>query len=141
MLAVGDALDGLKWGEQVGGLKGLIGRSQANFAALSKFVAASSWLDFLASDPASRSNTSVCLSIKAPWFKALDDKGQQAAAKRIVDLLEAEKVAYDIGAYRDAPAGLRIWCGSTVETADIEALCPWLDWAYGEVEREMKQAA
>ncbi len=141
MLAVEDALDGLKWGEQVGGLKGLIGRSQANFAALSKFVAASAWLDFLASDPASRSNTSVCLSIKAPWFKALDDKGQQAAAKRIVDLLEAEKVAYDIGAYRDAPAGLRIWCGSTVETADIEALCPWLDWAYGEVEREMKKAA
>ena len=141
MLAVEDAIDGLKWGEQVGGLKGLIGRSQANFAALSKFVAASSWLDFLATDPASRSNTSVCLSIKAPWFKALDDKGQQAAAKRIVDLLEAEKVAYDIGAYRDAPAGLRIWCGSTIETADLEALCPWLDWAYGEVEREMKKAA
>jgi phosphoserine aminotransferase len=141
MLAVEDALDGLKWGEQLGGLKALIGRSQANFAALSKFVAASSWLDFLAVDPASRSNTSVCLLVKAPWFKALDDKGQQAAAKRIVDLLEAEKVAYDIGHYRDAPPGLRIWCGSTVETADIEALCPWLDWAFAQVESEMKKAA
>ncbi len=141
MLAVEDALDGLKWGEQVGGLKALMGRSQANFAALSKFVAASSWLDFLASDPASRSNTSVCLLIKAPWVAAMDDDGRQAVAKRIVDLLEAEKAANDIGAHRDAPAGLRIWCGSTVETADIEALCPWLDWAYAQVESEMKKAA
>jgi phosphoserine aminotransferase len=141
MLAVEDAIDGLKWGEQIGGLKALIGRSQANFAALSKFVDSSSWLDFLASDPANRSNTSVCLLITAPWFKALDDKGQQAAAKRIVDLLETEHAAYDIGHYRDAPPGLRIWCGSTVDTADIEALLPWLDWACAEVERELKQAA
>ena len=141
MLCVEDAIDGLKWGEEAGGLKALIGRSMANFTVLEKFVAKRDWIDFLAKDPAIRSNTSVCLSIVAPWFAALDEKAQLAAAKRIADMLEAEGVAYDIAHYRDAPPGLRIWCGSTVETASLEALLPWLDWAIAEVENEMKQAA
>ena len=141
MLCVEDAIDGLKWGEQVGGLKGLMSRSQANFAVLERFVKARPWIDFLAKEASYRSNTSVCLVITAPWFTALDEKAKLAAAKKMVDLLETEKVAYDIGHYRDAPPGLRIWAGSTVEVSDLEALLPWLDWAYGEIERSMQAAA
>jgi phosphoserine aminotransferase len=141
MLAVEDAIDGLTWGESVGGLKGLIGRSNANLAVIEKFVAERPWIDFLAATPSIRSNTSVCLNIVAPWFTQLDAAQQAAAAKKMADLLETEKAGYDLGAYRDAPPGLRIWCGATVEAADLEALLPWLDWAYAEIEREFSAKA
>ena len=129
MLCVEDALDGLRWAEGVGGLAALIGRSEANLAAVAAWVARSAWAAFLAEDAATRSCTSICLKIVAPWFLALDADGQARAAKTIAALLEAEGVAYDIASYRDAPPGLRIWGGATVETADVEALLPWLDWA------------
>jgi len=132
MLCVEDAIDGLRWGESVGGLKALIARSQANLGVLEAFAARRPWLAFLAADKAIRSNTSVCLTIAAPWFKALAADKQAAAAKKMADLLESEKAGYDAGSYRDAPPGLRIWCGATVETSDLEALMPWLDWAYAQ---------
>ena len=133
MLAVEDALDGLRWAEKIGGLAALVGRSEANLAAVARFVAARDWLEFLAEVPATRSPTSICLRITAPWFVSLDAAGQAEAAKKLASLLEAEGVAYDIASYRDAPPGLRIWGGSTVETSDIEALLPWLDWAAAQV--------
>jgi len=133
MLAVEDAVDGLRWAESVGGLEGLVGRSRANLAALETWVEKTPWVAFLASDAATRSSTSICLTIVDPWFEALDDEGQRAAAKKIVSTLDAEGVALDIGAYRDAPPGLRIWGGATVETSDLEALVPWLDWAFEQV--------
>ena len=129
LLCVEDAIDGLKWGESVGGLKGLMARSSANLAVLEKFVAERKWIAFLAGDKAIRSNTSVCLNITAPWFTTLPADKQAAAAKKMADLLESEKAGYDVGSYRDAPPGLRIWCGATVEKSDLEALLPWLDWA------------
>ena len=141
LLCVEDAIDGLRWGESVGGLKGLMARSEANLGVLEKFVASRAWAAFLANDKAVRSNTSVCLVIKAPWFTALPADQQARAAKKMADLLETEKAGYDLGSYRDAPPGLRIWCGATVEKADLEALLPWLDWAYGEIEREFGKAA
>jgi phosphoserine aminotransferase len=140
LLCVEDAIDGLKWGEGVGGLKGLIARSTANLGVLEKFVAGRTWLGFLAEDKAIRSNTSVCLVIKAPWFAKLPADRQATAAKKMADLLETEKAGYDLGAYRDAPPGLRIWCGATVEQRDLEALLPWLDWAYSEIEAEHGKA-
>ena len=133
MIAVEDALDGLKWAESIGGLSALIKRSNANLAALEAWVENSDWCAFLAEDPAVRSNTSVCLKVKDEKFNAMDAKNQATALKLMVTLLNDEGVAYDIGAYRDAPAGLRIWAGATVETSDLEALLPWLDWAYGQV--------
>jgi phosphoserine aminotransferase len=133
MLALEDYLDTLKWAEGIGGLKALIARSQANLAALEKWVAKSSWAAFLATDPATRSNTSVCLKIIDPWFTALDEPNRQDVAKKMVSTLEKEGVALDLGAYRSAPPGLRIWCGATVDTSDIEALTPWLDWAWAQV--------
>jgi len=136
MLCVEDALDALRWAEQLGGLPALIARSEANLAAIADWVARTDWVDFLAVDPATRSCTSICLTIVAPWFAALAPEAQAAAAKRLVTLLEKEGVALDIGAYRDAPPGLRIWGGATVETSDIEALLPWLDWAHGVVAEE-----
>jgi phosphoserine aminotransferase len=136
MLCVEDALDGLRWAESVGGLSGLIARCEANLACVARWVARTSWVDFLAEDVAQRSCTSICLKIVAPWFVALPADGQAAAAKRLVTLLEREAVAYDIGAYRDAPPGLRIWGGATIDTADIEALLPWLDWAHDAVAAE-----
>jgi len=138
MLAVEDALDGLNWAQSLGGLDALIKRSKGNLAALTNWVAKTDWVDFLAEDEANRSNTSVCLKVVAPWFTALSGDDQAAAAKKMVSLLDAEGVAYDIGAYRDAPAGLRIWAGATVEQSDLEALCPWLDWAAAQVEAEYK---
>ncbi len=134
MIAVEDALDGLAWAEQVGGLKGLVARSEANLAAVAAWVAKTPWVDFLAEDPATRSCTSICLKLVAPWFLALEKDAQAAVAKALAALLEKEGVALDAGAYRDAPPGLRIWGGATVETADIEALLPWLDWAFATVE-------
>jgi phosphoserine aminotransferase len=137
MLCVEDAIDGLKWAESVGGLKGLIARSEANLAAIARWVATRPGYDFLAEDPATRSCTSICLKITAPWFTVMGAESQAAAAKKIASLLEKEGVALDAGAYRDAPPGLRIWGGATVETADIEALLPWLDWALATVESEI----
>jgi phosphoserine aminotransferase len=140
MLCVEDALDGLRWAESIGGLKGLIARSEANLAAIADWVAAGSGYGFLAQDAATRSCTSICLTITAPWFAALSPEAQAAAAKKIASLLEKEGVALDAGAYRDAPPGLRIWGGATVETADIKALLPWLDWALASVQAEMAGA-
>ncbi|QPC85761.1 phosphoserine transaminase [Mesorhizobium sp. NBSH29] len=141
MLCVEDYLDALKWAKSTGGLDGLMARADANFAVLDRFVASSDWAGHLAVDPATRSNTSVCLSIIDPQFIALDDKAQAAFAKAMVDALDREGVAYDIGSYRDAPAGLRIWAGATVETGDLEALMPWLDWAFATRKAALKAAA
>lgn len=140
MLCVADALDGLTWADSIGGLKGLVARTTANFNAINAWVKKTDWIDFLSVDEKTHSPTSVCLKIIAPWFAALDDAGQQAAVKDLVSKLEAEKVAFDIASYRDAPAGLRIWCGATVDAADLTALMPWLDWAYGEVVRNKAAA-
>jgi phosphoserine aminotransferase len=136
MLCVEDALDGLRWAEAVGGLKGLISRSEANLAAVAGWVAKSDCTAFLAEDAATRSCTSICLKIVAPWFVALDAEGQTEAAKKLSSILEKEGVALDAAAYRDAPPGLRIWGGATVETSDIAALLPWLDWAFAQVAAE-----
>ena len=133
MLCVEDALDGLRWAETVGGLDGLVMRSEANLAAIRTWLASSDWAAFLADDAATVSCTSICLKIVSPWFLALDATAQADAAKKIAALLEKHGVANDIGAYRDAPPGLRIWGGATVQTADIIALLPWLDWAYATV--------
>ncbi|MEE8272560.1 MAG: phosphoserine transaminase [Alphaproteobacteria bacterium] len=141
MLAAEDALDGLRWAESIGGLAGLIARSRANFAALAAWVERTGWIDFLAADPATRSTTSICLRIVDPWFAALAPEDQAAVPKRIAGLLDDEGVAYDINGYRDAPPGLRIWGGGTVETADLEALLPWLDWGYATVQAEFAKAA
>jgi phosphoserine aminotransferase len=135
MLCVEDALDGLRWAERLGGLAGLIARSEANLAAVAAWEARSAWARFLAEAPATRSCTAICLAIAAPWFTALAPARQAEAARQLASLLEAEGVAYDIAAYRDAPPGLRIWGGATVETADIAALLPWLDWAEATVRR------
>ncbi|MGE0407997.1 MAG: phosphoserine transaminase [Amphiplicatus sp.] len=132
MLCVEDYLDALKWGVSVGGLDALVARADANFAALEDWVRHAGWIDFLCAEPKNRSNTSVCLKIIDPRVTALDDDKQRAFVKKMETLLEAEGAAFDIGGYRDAPPGLRVWCGPTVERADIEALAPWLDWAFGE---------
>jgi phosphoserine aminotransferase len=123
MLAVEDVIFALEWAQSLGGLAGLMARSDANAAALGKIVADRSWLGHLAADEATRSRTSVCLTVEG---------ADEAMIKKMASLLEAEAAAYDIAGYRDAPAGLRIWCGATVDTADIEALGPWLDWAYSQ---------
>jgi phosphoserine aminotransferase len=141
MLCVEDALDGLKWGEQVGGANALIARSEGNLAAIAGWVERTPWIGFLAEDPAIRSCTSVCLKITDPWFAGLPEDKQAAVPKKMEALLEAENAAYDINGYRDAPPGLRIWAGATVETADLEALFPWLDWAFAAVKAELQQAA
>ena len=133
MLCAEDALDGLKWAEQLGGLSALIQRSEDNLAAIAAWVDRSEWAGFLAEDPATRSNTSVCLKIVDPWFVGLSESEQAHKIKEIVQLLEKETVAYDIASYRDAPSGLRIWAGATVERSDLEALLPWIDWAYAQV--------
>ena len=140
MLAVEDVLDALKWVEQVGGLAGMIARSKANLAAVSAWVEKSDWASFLAADPAVRSSTSICISASDPWFDGLSEDERRAAMKQIDTLLEAEGVAFDINGHRDAPAGLRIWGGATVEAADIEALLPWLDWAYAQVKQSKSRA-
>ena len=133
MLCVEDALDGLKWAESLGGTAGLIARSEANLAAVAAWVARTSWVEFLAEEPATRSCTSICLKVVDPWFTALPADDQAAKFKKIVSLLDAEGAAFDVGSYRDAPPGLRLWGGATVETADLEAAFPWLDWAYEEM--------
>ena len=141
MLCVEDYLDALHWAKSIGGLDALIARADANAAVLDGFVDKSSWLGHLAVDAATRSNTSVCLSFTDQQVAALDADGQAAFAKAIVSVLDKEGVAYDIGSYRDAPPGLRIWCGATVETSDLEALLPWLDWAFATQKASLKAAA
>jgi phosphoserine aminotransferase len=140
MLCVEDALDGLRWAQNIGGLDALIRRSEANLAAVAAWVEHSTWAAFLAGDPATRSCTSICLKITAPWFTALSAEDQAKAAKQLASIVEKEGVAYDIGAYRDAPPGLRIWGGATVETSDIQALLPWLDYAAAQVAAQFTPA-
>ena len=130
MLCVEDYLDALAWAKDLGGLDALVGRADANLAVLEAWVAKTPWVDFLAKDKASRSNSSVCLTISDDAVAALDADAQAAFAKALVSRLDKEGVAFDIGAYRDAPSGLRIWAGATVEASDLEALIPWLDWAF-----------
>ena len=141
MLCVEDYLDTLKWGASIGGLKALKARCDANAGALARWVAATPWIDFLAEDPRTRSNTSVCLKFVDPRVARLSPEDQKDFAGRLCKKLEKEGVALDFNAYRDAPAGLRIWCGATVETSDIEALLPWLDWAFAETIAELQEAA
>ncbi|MBA8878255.1 phosphoserine transaminase [Phyllobacterium myrsinacearum] len=141
MLCVEDYLDALNWAQSLGGLDGLVGRADRNFAALDAFVERTPWIANLAKVPATRSNTSVCLTIVDPEITALDKEAQANFAKNLVAVLEKEGVAYDIGAYRDAPSGLRIWAGATVETSDLEALTLWLDWAFQSQKAALKQAA
>ncbi len=131
MLAVEDALDGLRWAESVGGLSGLIARSRRNLAAIERWLAGFPHFQFLAAAPRTRSNTSVCLKFGAD-FQSWEREAQAALAKKIVTRLEQEKAGFDLGAYRDAPPGLRIWAGATVETSDLEALFPWIEWALEE---------
>ena len=133
MLAVEDQLDALAWAESIGGLAGLIDRSQANLAAIKTWVDKRDWIEFLATDPATISSTSICLCIVDEWFSIQEEDAQRSLIKSLVNKLESEGVALDIGGYRDAPPGLRIWGGGTIEVSDIEALLPWLDWAYAEI--------
>jgi phosphoserine aminotransferase len=141
MLCVEDYLDTLNWAKSVGGLKALIGRADANAGAIAEWVARTPWIEFLASDPAIRSNTSVCLKVVDPAVLKLPADAQAKFVKGIAAALEKEGIAYDIDAYRDAPSGLRIWCGATVERADVEALTAWLDWAYAEAKAALPKAA
>ena len=130
MLAVADALDALNWVQNIGGLRTTIARSEENFKAIENWVAKTSWVDFLAEVPETRSTTSVCLKIVDSWFEELADEDKTPFIKSMCKILDDEKVAYDIAGYRDAPAGLRIWCGATISGDNVEALTPWLDWAY-----------
>jgi phosphoserine aminotransferase len=130
MLCNEDYLDALHWAKSIGGLDGLIARADANLKAIADWAARTPWVDFLARVPQTRSNTSVCLRIVDPAITSLSEERQAAFAKKVAALLEEEKIAYDIDSYRDAPSGLRIWCGATVETSDVSALTGWLDWAF-----------
>jgi phosphoserine aminotransferase len=140
MLCVEDWLDTLKWAASIGGLPELKGRADANLGVLAAWVAATPWVGFLAEDAASRSNTSVCLKVVDPAVTALPADAQADFAKRLAGLLEKEGVALDVGGYRDAPPGLRIWCGATVDADDLQALTPWLDWAFATVSSELAPA-
>ncbi len=141
MLAVEDCIDALKWVESIGGLKETIKRSEQSYKAVAEWVAKTDWIDFLPSDPATNSYTSICLKIVDPAFEALEEADRQAFVKSMCKLLEAEDAAYDVAAYRAAPAGLRLWGGATVDPKDMEALLPWLDWAFAEVKAEQQKAA
>ncbi|UEM05555.1 phosphoserine transaminase [Skermanella rosea] len=140
MLAVEDAIDGLKWAQSVGGLPGLIERSESNLRALADWVARTPWIDFLAVEPSIRSCTSICLKIVDPQITALDAAAQADVAKKVAALLEKEGVALDAASYRDAPPGLRIWGGATIDRSDIEALIPWIEWAFETVKSETVKA-
>jgi phosphoserine aminotransferase len=141
MLCVEDYLDTLAWAKSIGGLQASIARAEANARVIADWVAATPWIEFLARDPALRSNTSVCLKVVDPSVAKLSPDAQAAFVKSIAAALEKEGVAYDIDAYRDAPPGLRIWCGSTVERADVEALTLWLDWAFAKSKEALPKAA
>lgn len=140
MLCVEDALDALKWAASIGGLQAMQARADQNLKVLADWVAKTPWVDFLAATPDIRSNTSVCLKVVDPKICALPEDAQADFAKKLANLLEKEGAALDIGGYRDAPAGLRIWCGATVESSDLEALTPWLDWAFATVSAELAAA-
>jgi phosphoserine aminotransferase len=142
MMCVEDYLDTLAWGRSIGGLPALIARADANAKAVADWVAKTPWIDFLATDPATRSTTSICLKVVDPWFAGQSDENQENIIGAMTKILDKEQVAYDIKGYRDAPAGLRIWGGATVELSDVKALLNWLEWAYEAVKSEAnKQAA
>jgi phosphoserine aminotransferase len=141
MLCVEDYLDALQWAKSIGGLKTLMARADANASALMRWVSHTPWIESLAADAHTRSNTSVCLKIVAPEVASLSADAQWAFVRAMAALLEKEGVAYDIAGHRDAPAGLRIWCGATVEVRDVEALVPWLDWAFAEARATLQKAA
>ena len=141
MLCVEDYIDALEWAQSVGSLQGLIARCDANAKAVADFVAKKPFLGFLAKDPATRSNTSVCLTFIDPAITALAPEAQAAFAKDVAALLEKEGVGLDLGSYRDAPPGLRIWCGATVEASDVAALMPWIEWAFETVKSGLVKTA
>lgn len=137
MLCVEDAIDGLKWAEEIGGLPALLNRVTANNKALDAWVQSADWIDYICADPKARSTTSVVFVVTADWFQAMDEVAQRAAIKRFTGILEEQGVGYDIGSHKDAPPGLRIWCGATVEASDLAALGPWMDWAFAELKSEL----
>ena len=141
MLCVEDYLDALNWGKSIGGLKALMARADANTKVLADWKAKTSWIDFLASDPAIRSNTSVCLKIVDPAITSLTPDLQADFCKKLVALVEKENAGFDFAHYRDAPAGLRIWCGATVEAKDVALLTQWIDWAFAETKAQLQKAA
>ncbi len=141
MLAVEDCLDALSWVKSIGGKQATIKRCQDNAAALGEWVAKTHWIDFLAADKETRSVTSVCLKITDAWFNELSDEEQLAFIGQMAKMLEAEEAAYDIKSYVAAPAGLRVWCGATVEASDVKALTPWLDWAFAEAKAALQAKA
>jgi phosphoserine aminotransferase len=138
-LAVEDALDSLRWAEGIGGLIAMIERTKRNYEVMAEWVEKTSWVDFLVSDPRVRSKSSPCFRIVSPWYLELDSSSQARAARALTDLLEEEKVAYDIDANPSAPPGLRIWCGPTIEREDLLALLPWIDWAHAAVASKYNQ--
>jgi phosphoserine aminotransferase len=133
MLAVEDALDALRWIENIGGGKAMIARAEANYSVVDAWVAKTPWVEFLARDPATRSRTSLCLSLTEDWFTSIDEKARWAIVDSLTQLLEQEGAALDIATHRAALPGLRIWCGGTVEQRDLAMLLPWLDWAWAEM--------
>jgi phosphoserine aminotransferase len=141
MLCVEDYLDALAWGKSIGGLKALMARADANTRVLADWKARTPWIDFLAKDPATRSNTSVCLKVTDPAITSLSADAQSDFAKKLVALVERENAGFDFAHYRDAPAGLRIWCGATVEAKDVELLTQWIDWAFAETKAALPKAA
>ncbi|MBV9632847.1 MAG: phosphoserine transaminase [Xanthobacteraceae bacterium] len=141
MLCVEDYLDTLQWAKSVGGLKALIARADANTKVLADWVARTPWIDFLASEPSIRSNTSVCLKVVDPAITSLSADAQSAFAKALAGAVEKEGAGYDLAHYRDAPAGLRIWCGATIEARDVEVLTQWLDWAFAKSKEALPKAA
>jgi phosphoserine aminotransferase len=141
MLCAEDCLDALKWVDSIGGLQATIKRCEANLQAVAQWASKSNWAAFLCEDDSIRSRTSICLKVTDPWFNAKSDEDRQAFIKTMVKPLDKEGVGYDIASYRDAPAGIRIWGGATVETSDMQALLPWLDWAYEATKNEEMQKA
>jgi phosphoserine aminotransferase len=141
MLAVEDYIDALEWARSIGGLEALVAKADANARVIHDWVERTPWIANLAKDPATASNTSVCLVIADPDVVARGPEAVAQVAKGIASALDKENVAFDIGAYRDAPPGLRIWCGATVEQSDLEALTPWLDWAFAQEKAKLARAA
>ena len=141
MLCVEDYLDALNWAKSVGGLKALIARADANTKVLADWKARTPWIDFLAKNPATRSNTSVCMKFVDPAITSLTEDAQADFSKKLVALVEKENAGFDFAYYRDAPAGLRIWCGATVEARDVELLTQWIDWAFAETKAQLAKAA
>lgn len=141
LLATEDYIDALKWAESIGGLSALRARADANTKVLADWAAKTPWIDFLALDTATRSNTSVCLKVVDPRVTSLSDEAQAEFAKKLASLLEKEGVAFDAASYRSAPPGLRIWCGGTVDASDVAALCPWIEWAFATLSAELSNKA